>query len=890
MADKSATPRRWKTGALRAARAAAFLTLATGINGTVSAYFPRYEPFYVYLISVIVVAWLSGVLLGVTAAIGAVVLYDWMFSPMAATGPSAASAVPLAVAVTAAIVTQLARAPLKRQSLPTPSPPPALLTATIVRDDVTDGRIAELQGQLAQAHTSSRLRAQALQEAADREGALNHEVEAARASVAEQNARSSSLRRDVETAKQRNLELDARVASLQQELEVAYRKIDEERARKTDAGPFEAETKDLVAKLNLSAEQLGKLRRELDDARRIANDERARGDREASLRAQMENAARQTLQRTADVASSHQRSEGEARKGLQAAEARAELLQQELDRVRAILEDETNRADRESELREHLELTGDKLLQVAADLTTRTQERDAARAEIAALRQRLNAELEGRKAKEADFDARLQKVVAGLTEDYEQFIGVSLVEKETARAENRSLTKRVETLQRKLAEASDAIEQPLAEVSRNVAERERLSGELQAVRQELAAEKQMRAQTDGDFDTARAENASLAARIEQLETELAAKTSALPQMEAEFDAKLQKVVAGLTEDYEQFIGVSVVEKESAKAENRSLTARVQELQKKLDAETSARDRAEAIFEGAEAKFEAQKQNLGERVRDLEQQIEAEKKARAQMDAEFDARLQKVVNGLTEDYEQFIGVSLIEKETARAENRRLNAKLDELKAAREKLELEWSEKLQKIVTNLASDHETDLGNAMVEKEAAKAEARSLQKRLQEEREHFRRLTERWQNERESLMKHVPAPQADPFPAAGTQRAPVVLVVHSDASVRAMCKHELDQSGYTVLTAADGLEGLRIAASHKPDAVLAEAVMPKMNGRELVQLLKSRRETAGMKIILMSGANSADIERGSDFRADDFLRDATDFNVMRATLATVLHKRR
>ena len=85
-----------------------------------------------------------------------------------------------------------------------------------------------------------------------------------------------------------------------------------------------------------------------------------------------------------------------------------------------------------------------------------------------------------------------------------------------------------------------------------------------------------------------------------------------------------------------------------------------------------------------------------------------------------------------------------------------------------------------------------------------------------------------------------------------------------------------------TDSDGIGGV-------PDVVLAEAVMPKMNGRELVQLLKSRRETSGMKIILMSGANSADIERGSDFRADDFLRDAKDLDAMRATLASVLSKR-
>jgi CheY-like chemotaxis protein len=117
--------------------------------------------------------------------------------------------------------------------------------------------------------------------------------------------------------------------------------------------------------------------------------------------------------------------------------------------------------------------------------------------------------------------------------------------------------------------------------------------------------------------------------------------------------------------------------------------------------------------------------------------------------------------------------------------------------------------------------------------------------------------------------------------------VILVVHSDAGVRAMAKHSLQQAGYSVLTAADGLEGLRTATQQKPDVVLAEAVMPKMNARELVQLLKSRRETADVKIVLVSG--SGEMERGADFRADDVVRSPIDFNDLRTVLANVLSRR-
>src|SRR5687767_4486941 len=113
--------RRWVPGALRAGRAAAFLTLATGINGTIAALEPRYEPIYVYLAAIVIVAWLGGALLGVTTAVVAVIVYDTMFAPVAGLTPSWSSVVPLVVAVGAAVVTRLARAPLKRpQFAPVP--------------------------------------------------------------------------------------------------------------------------------------------------------------------------------------------------------------------------------------------------------------------------------------------------------------------------------------------------------------------------------------------------------------------------------------------------------------------------------------------------------------------------------------------------------------------------------------------------------------------------------------------------------------------------------------------------------------------------------------------------------------------------------------------------
>ena len=67
------------------------------------------------------------------------------------------------------------------------------------------------------------------------------------------------------------------------------------------------------------------------------------------------------------------------------------------------------------------------------------------------------------------------------------------------------------------------------------------------------------------------------------------------------------------------------------------------------------------------------------------------------------------------------------------------------------------------------------------------------------------------------------------------------------------------------------------------------MPKMNGRELIQLLKSRVETAAVKIVLVS-ASGVDLEKNSDYRADDVVTNPQDVHALRASLDRVMGRER
>jgi CheY-like chemotaxis protein len=124
-----------------------------------------------------------------------------------------------------------------------------------------------------------------------------------------------------------------------------------------------------------------------------------------------------------------------------------------------------------------------------------------------------------------------------------------------------------------------------------------------------------------------------------------------------------------------------------------------------------------------------------------------------------------------------------------------------------------------------------------------------------------------------------------PATTTPAArPRVLVVHPDADVRGAAGARQARAGYDVVGAADGLEALRVAIAAQPEVVIAESSMPKMDGRELCQLLKSQEKTAHIRFILLMRATD-EVPRG-ELPPDEVLRKPVPVETLKATLASLL----
>lgn len=66
---------------------------------------------------------------------------------------------------------------------------------------------------------------------------------------------------------------------------------------------------------------------------------------------------------------------------------------------------------------------------------------------------------------------------------------------------------------------------------------------------------------------------------------------------------------------------------------------------------------------------------------------------------------------------------------------------------------------------------------------------------------------------------------------------ILVIEDDAFSRELVRYLLNRGGYTVLEAADGAAGVRLALSAHPDLVLCDLQMPVLNGYEVVRCLRA-----------------------------------------------------
>jgi two-component system response regulator MprA len=116
---------------------------------------------------------------------------------------------------------------------------------------------------------------------------------------------------------------------------------------------------------------------------------------------------------------------------------------------------------------------------------------------------------------------------------------------------------------------------------------------------------------------------------------------------------------------------------------------------------------------------------------------------------------------------------------------------------------------------------------------------------------------------------------------------VLVVDDESEIRQLLATMLTMMGYQSFMANDGLDALEKISAYKPDILILDVMMPRMDGLTLCRKLREAAETADLPIIMLSGkAHQEAIQEGLQAGANRYLVKPTGLDELTRNINEVL----
>jgi DNA-binding response OmpR family regulator len=84
---------------------------------------------------------------------------------------------------------------------------------------------------------------------------------------------------------------------------------------------------------------------------------------------------------------------------------------------------------------------------------------------------------------------------------------------------------------------------------------------------------------------------------------------------------------------------------------------------------------------------------------------------------------------------------------------------------------------------------------------------------------------------------------------------ILIIEDDASVRTLLEKSLSARGFGVSIAKDGLEGLTRLDSERPDLIIVDIMMPRLDGMTFVKAIKGHEKTKPIPVIFLTAKSDA-----------------------------------
>jgi DNA-binding response OmpR family regulator len=119
---------------------------------------------------------------------------------------------------------------------------------------------------------------------------------------------------------------------------------------------------------------------------------------------------------------------------------------------------------------------------------------------------------------------------------------------------------------------------------------------------------------------------------------------------------------------------------------------------------------------------------------------------------------------------------------------------------------------------------------------------------------------------------------------------ILIADDDASVSKLLERTLRTDGYQVVAATDGQQAIDLTLRERPDLLILDLTMPKLNGYEVTRTLREREDTRNVCIILLTAhPEEGSAAKGFQEGADDYLMKPFTPAHLRARVQTWLLRR-
>ena len=119
---------------------------------------------------------------------------------------------------------------------------------------------------------------------------------------------------------------------------------------------------------------------------------------------------------------------------------------------------------------------------------------------------------------------------------------------------------------------------------------------------------------------------------------------------------------------------------------------------------------------------------------------------------------------------------------------------------------------------------------------------------------------------------------------------ILIVEDEQDIRELLAYNLEKEGYATVQAADGKEGLDLARSRKPDLILLDLMLPKMDGLAVCRELERDSGTVRIPIIMLTAkAEGEDLLKSTRIGVDDYIMKPFNPEVLKAKAENLIRMR-